>query len=78
MFKEQYGKKIFTTVSLLSLPPKIEGFTAVILISIINPFINEIDNSMQRVNKLRLIWIIDLIFFVVTMIFSFFLKGNKV
>lgn len=57
MFNEQYGqKKIFTTVSLLSLPPMVAGFTAATLISIVSSFINEkLDSPQERVGKLK--WI---------------------
>ncbi len=79
MFNEQYGqKKIFTTVSLLSLPPMVADFTAATLISIVTSFINEkLDTPQERVGKLKWIWIIGLIFIIFAMILSIFLKENK-
>ena len=79
MFNEQYGqKKIFTTVSLLSLPPMVAGFTAATLISIVTSFIDEkLDTPQERVGKLKWIWIIGLIFIIFAMILSFFLKEKK-
>ncbi|MBQ7749238.1 hypothetical protein IJR75_01355 [bacterium] len=79
MFNEQYGqKKIFTTVSLLSLPPMVAGFTAATLISIVTSFINEkLDTPQERVGKLKWILIIGLIFIIFAMILSIFLKENK-
>ncbi len=78
MFNEQYGKKkIFATVSLLSLPPMVAGFTAATLISIIASFIDKKDDAVIRVDKLKWIWIIGLIFIIFAMILSFFLKEKK-
>ena len=79
MFNEQYGKKkIFTTVSLLSLPPMVAGFTAATLISIITSFINEeVDKGAKRVDKLKWIWIVGLFFVILGMILLIFLKENK-
>ena len=79
MFNEQYGqKKIFTTVSLLSLPPMVAGFTAATLISIVTSFINEkLDTPQERVGKLKWIWIIGWILVILTFVVALFLKENK-
>lgn len=78
MFNEQYSKKkVFATVSLLSLPPVIAGFTAATLISVITSFIDKKDDAIVRVSKLKWIWIIGLILIIFGMILSFFLKEKK-
>ncbi|MBQ4209266.1 hypothetical protein II654_02460 [bacterium] len=55
MFNEQYSKKkVFATVSLLSLPPMIAEFTSATFISIVTSFIDEEkDSHIQRVAKLK-------------------------
>lgn len=78
MFNEQYSKKkVFATVSLLSLPPMIAEFTSATFISIVTSFIDEKDSNIQRVAKLKWIWIIGLIMIILTFVVAYFLKENK-
>ena len=79
MFNEQYSKKkVFATVSLLSLPPMIAEFASATFISIITSFIDEkVDVGAKRVDKLKWIWIVGLIMVLLTFVVAFFLKENK-
>ena len=78
MFNEQYAKKkVFATVSLLSLPPMIAEFASATFISIVTSFINGEDTPQERVGKLKWIWIIGLMIVVLTFVVALFLKENK-
>ncbi len=78
MFNEQYSKKkVFATVSLLSLPPMIAEFASATFISIVTSFVNEKDEPTVCVSKLKWIWIIGLMLIILTFVVAFFLKENK-
>ena len=79
MFNEQYAKKkVFATVSLLSLPPMIAEFASATFISIVTSFLDEKkDSPQERVGKLKWIWIIGLILVILTFVVALFLKENK-
>lgn len=80
MFKEQYSKnKSYLTVSILAIPPLLADFiTSPIqsLVTIVSNS-NEIGIIGQNGNMLKLLWIIGIIFLIVTIILLFFLKEDR-
>lgn len=80
MFKEQYSKnKSYLTVSILAIPPLLADFiTSPIqsLVTIVSTTNDPINNN-QDVNLLKLLWIIGIVFIVVTFIMLFFLKEDR-
>lgn len=84
MFNEQYAKKkVFLTVSLLSLPPLLGEFFSSVLQCCVTSFVpNQPDPTPpeywnQYISIVKYMWVIGLFFIVATAIVTIFLKEKK-
>lgn len=75
MFNEQYAKKkVFVTVSLLSLPPLIAEFLSSVLQCCVTSFLPADYTSQEYVDTVRFMWLIALICIAATIVVTFFIK----
>lgn len=75
MFNEQYAKrKVFVTVSLLSLPPLIAEFFSSVLQCCVTSFLPSDYTDQQYIDIVKFMWLIGLIFIAITIVCTFFLK----
>lgn len=75
MFNEQYAKKkVFVTVSLLSLPPLIAEFLSSVLQCCVTSFLPKDAAGQQYIDIVKYMWVIGLFFIVATGIVTIFIK----
>ena len=78
LFREQYpGFKNYATVSLLSIPPLLANFLTAPLQSILMVASHTEGNKITDINVLKYLWLIGLIFTLITIILVFFIKENR-
>ncbi len=75
MFNEQYAKrKVFVTVSLLSLPPLIAEFFSSVLQCCVTSFVPQEYTPEQYIGIVKYMWLLGLICIVATIVATFFVK----
>lgn len=76
MFKEQYTKnKSFLTVSIMAFPPLIADFFSAPFQATVK--LIAIENNTQNWNYLAILWIIGIFFYLLTFLFLFFVKEDR-
>lgn len=78
MFNEQYAKrKVFLTVTLLSLPPLLAEFFSSVLQCCVTSFIPTGAKGEQYIGIVKYMWVVGLACIVITTVFTFFVKEKR-
>lgn len=78
MFNEQYAKrKVFLTVSLLSLPPLLAEFFSSVLQCCVTSFLPSDYTNEQYIDIVKYMWLIGLICIVITVVLTIFVKEKR-
>lgn len=78
MFNEQYAKKkVFLTVTLLSLPPLLAEFFSSVLQCCVTSFLPYGAKGAEYINIVKYMWVVGLVCIVITTICTFFVKEKS-
>ena len=77
-FDEHQGKeKVFTTVSIVAIPPILAQFIASGFESLLTSFTPDVYVHADYVNLMRYLWLISIVFIIVAAILTIFVKENR-